>query len=663
MRFTYTSRLSETQYTRRAAQAVRLVCAVFLCAALPAFAQTPHNPGELSAHLYERFTDAGLSPQKQLLAGPSSDGFPFNIVFDTQPDFGTAEQDTLIIQICQEDALPLFDRLCALISRALQVQKRVQIICTTLDYPVLPQQEQEPRGSLHAISQLENQNNICALLLIPRSTLSDTTRRTQPLILPGAGGQASPQWLLDMLQFYGTRSYLLLYRQNMISANERLALFLNSSIPAAGIVYDAANQEQTADMFSHLEQVINTFEIPDNALWDRHYDRVPVQSVNLIIPEHNQVRLFIVIITVSLFVLCGFTFLFGKNIYQNTKDFLRTWYLIPGTIAATALMLKAGQAVSGMILPASTSPFLFIVFKIIFAVLFVTLCFIILLKLHLPVSQVVYGVMMSMPAPLNIFIFAAFDISFVYLFAIEYIIAAIAGYARRFVPLVAAEIALVLPFLPYIRDVIAYPNTAFLEKVADASFAGNLLLACILLPMLIMWLKLQIRITVFLQGRNISIKPVIAITVLTMICSAAFAWIYLSSPRFQTLTQQTSRFAAVEQENPEHYEASITASETFFLELRTVQLSFTASAPIIRCDIHVISDSGTPVYSSDYPIAVDKQRVSFLLPEYPPEPLQITYTANETEDMYVSAVFYLQKDDTTAAMVEKQLFIPGKSQP
>ena len=642
----------------------QLVCFCLLLCVQLFFLQAEKNPRELSAELYHQFQDAGLSPAKQLLAGTASGDFPFNIIIDTHPGFFSERQNILILQICQEDIPPVFEQICELMKNAQQAKSRIQLVCTALDYPVLPEPEAVSlRGTTECISQIENPDTACALLFIPSDRMTETVKRSDTVeILPGAGRQAAPKWLLDMLPFGRVRSYLLLYRQNAITSNPRLASFLTNNIPAVGVIYNTDNPQQSQDFFAKLNSFILSFELPDNRTWDRHYDRVPLHSVEITILEKNQVRLFIIIITLSLFFLCGFSFFFGKNTYQNRKDFFHTWYLIPLTIIITALMLEAGQKCSQIILPESLSLYLFIIFKIVFAALLVTLFFIILLKLHLPVSQVIYGVIMSLTTTLNIFIFSSIDVSFVYLFTIEYIIATIAGYAKRFVPLVLSEIILVLPFVSYLQDIINYPNSKYLAQIANASFLGNILLACILLPILIMWLKIQIRITIFLKGKNISLKPLIFITAGTMAAVAVITSLYFSNPRFNITDVPQSHFLAIEENQNTEYTAEIQAAEDFFLELRTIQLSLSASLPIIRCDISVTSASGTPIYDSEYPVSVGRQQVSFLLPEYPPSPFHLAFTANETEDLSVTAVFYLEKDSTTAVKIQKELFIPGKTQ-
>ena len=147
--------------------------------------------------------------------------------------------------------------------------------------------------------------------------------------------------------------------------------------------------------------------------------------------------------------------------------------------------------------------------KIIISLLFLFFISFAQIIFKFPLSTFIYGYLGSFIAFINIFVFTFIDISLFIPFSFEFLIILITSSFKKRKNLFLTIALMVLPFLPY----LLFTDGAILNNIfriaSRTSFIGNVLLALLLIPFQIVWIKILIRMKHFGKQKGVTFKRIL----------------------------------------------------------------------------------------------------------------------------------------------------------
>lgn len=632
----------------RAKLLIPIICTLLF----PLYAAEPTGSA-LSVTIENNLTKKGFVCARTSLAATAQDDFPFNVEVycaSSAPKAQTADaptqdrRNTIIFSFLQEDAYAHFDA----ITDFLQSLTKTALVCNV--FVLFAAQDQSPfnpaLSGTGVFAQDFDENDRAAAITV---RFSDATA-----IQTGNAGTMTPLWLTQQLTaaFDGAavpytypHRFTALYRAGFLRGEQRMATFIRNGIPAAAVTLSHDDDIRALQFF--CEQ----FSADGTEWWDNHYIflRLPAPFKNLWIGEQFFFLFCMILGTLFLLILCSFSFV-GKNGADYKQDFKRSWYLIPLTIAVTYGAFWLGQTCCAHVsLLVRATPIVQFGIKLIFALLFISVLFAVQQSLRVSSIQFTHGYFIYLVGISNIFIFTAVDISFFALFLVEYLLIYIARKATRIVPLGISVFLMLLPFVPYVYDLLKKGYYVDLQPLVFSPPLYNLLLSMLVFPFLIMWLRMLVRMefyaatshfslkTMLLQG-SLSTGVLIVLTVLGMVGISVFSR--------QTLHR--TPFAPVQSVNENRYTFEITATKDAFQGMTTRHVTIASKAAAAHYDITLSSESSVPLYDStyDYTVNEETQTATFTVPDYPPQTMTIDYAASSADDatFFVTAWFPTDQD-------------------
>lgn len=672
-----------------------IVLLIFLSSGI-FFAQSSGHR-ELSNQLYDFFQQEGFRPQRQLLA--NSNQFPYSILLDFNQKKIEENQEIqrLIIALAQETAQECLDEVLALARLMEKADSEVPLTLALLAneiYPFPSVFKKTDSSAIAAKASVENQwhptgsqillENIytpdaCALIMLDGTA----SQFDQATVVFGADGILTPLWLIQQVPLPISQDSLITYRLNLAEDNPALIPFFQSGMATVAISFNSSEQEQRQEVFAALETMTENFSV-EESLSANSKNYIVLHFVdNIWIGEQFSILVYLFISILVLAIISGFSFL-GKKGAIHRQSFFKIWYLIPITIFLSTFFLWVGQLVAGKLVqtvPENTVIILGI--KTLFSFIAVSLPFIFHLKLRLPIVQFAYGYLLTIVVAMNIFIFASIDLVLLFIFVLEYIIIYFSRLAKRLIPLIVASLIMLLPFIPYAVNILAYASRDKLLHLVQTGILGNMLYACILIPFQIMWLRIMVRIDIFGTNRHISpIKIIIAtigvmgIMVLCIVGTLFFASLALDRAiSGNELKQQPLRpyfYQLVEAPVPEKLHASVERKS--YLELQSVEVRIDSPVPVVRYEVSVTSENPIPVYDSPISFITVQNTIQsgnhsetegstatthFLIPDFPTNTTSFEYTADGDMPQNIKVLLYLQVAPQQACLVERNFFLPA----
>lgn len=690
------------------------LCFFFIvCAACFSLTKESVHAREISNTLYENLLHRLMQPQKQFLTGTENPALPFSIIVDFDsagnipaavgepvadannadtdtvitadiPGMGTEQsQDTagwntppqIVLSIPQEMAVVMDTGFYTLLEifRDSDIPVSVRILLTAGDFPLLetPGRDLIPTGTGIFLSETEPTANTAVLVFSP----PDSGSPDRPVLIPGSGGYMSPLWLIRQIQLDMPRNSLLSYRLNLAPEDSRLRAFLEEGFAAAAVRFNPSDLAQVQTVQETVLQTIYNFVPNNNPNLDTGNYLLIETPRKIWIPEYILVVVYIITAALVTAASCGFS-ITGKKSGTRKQDLAHVWYLIPITILLSALSLYGGQHIA-LALSGSTgnSPFSVLIIKTFCSFFFVSLLFIAQVQFRVPVSQVVYGYLLSLVAVLNIFIFTSFDIVLLVVFLAEYFIIVLARITRRLVPLIVSACLMFIPFIPF---AVAIWNNLAPEKIMTLTQpgpAGNILYACILVPFQIMWLRILVRMNIYGKTRKIPRRKALITTGIIIIGLLIFIAGSFSAASWyleQRSLQQTAFFDTSpvpyqdiiqNQSFPASYEVQI--QRTPYLKLQTIRLSMSVPDVVLRYDVSVSAPAAFPVYDAEIPydtVETDNGTTAFfLIPDAPASDLSFAYTAPAEYEQYITVKIYTQDSGGTVQEYTRNIILPAVS--
>ncbi|MGI5173652.1 hypothetical protein H0R92_08635 [Treponema sp. OMZ 840] len=623
-----------------------------------------------SDFLYDFFEKSGFKPEKQLLQNTLSYEFPYNVVIALNKE---KDKKKLIIAIPQQDIKTAVPVLTAFIQKltAENFDYRIDFVFTANDYSPVPTADElnagtyYNAGSLSYIENLETKENTAAFLirLQTDTVFSHPKRKNGTEIIPGGRGEYGTGTLIPRplftlitdafykadINYYIKDSFLSLYRLGLTQSDPLISTWLTAHIPA---VMFKTNAEHPNYLLNGIEQCIRQYASLQTVGTETHYSIFRIFNRTLWISEKTYIVFLSLAAALTLCLFFIFSFIRGAHRYIHREEFFKTWYLIPLTIGVTALLLFFAQFITAQIIGSRTDAALFFLsVKTVFAVTFFVFGFFPLIYyiFKLPLTGFIYGYLLSVAGFLNIFLFAAIDITLILLFIFEYIIIYISRTMRKVFPLIGCMIFMLLPFAPFINALTGFNSELCFRFISGARFGYNILFAAILLPFLIMIVRILIRFKLW-KRRGSEAKSKIRM-------HAVFAAVFFVC--FFTVTFAVSFVLRSVYKNKNASQPIETKAVSLIPE-RIVQfersiftLKLSSKLPVIRYRIEVRSQTVLPVLESNYPYDMFLKPFTavFALDDYPPEPFTLSFSAQGINNTVCAVTAYIKTE--TGIQTEK----------
>lgn len=645
----------------------KLFTVLFVAFFLPTLIQAQSSKGiVLSNNLFTSFESANMSPQKQEIINGGEGQFPYSILVSANSSSTSPSNEyTLTIAIPQEMAFRIIDSLIPLIQQLKDsvLPVNVLFLLQADEFSRLPKEYTDniPYGTKAFLDKTSE--NMAAVILMPHGK----TQKDEVSLVFGAEGRITPQWLLKQSPINLSYSSLLTYRLNLNPTDNRLSAFFEQGIPCFGIQFDSSSSQQVKTVCEGIKNLALNFST-ENKETENNSNFIFLSFLNsktIWISERTLLIIYLLIATFVLFVASGFS-LFKKNSLSKQRDFLKIWYLIPITILVSSVSLYLGQLIAlGISNHIQLSPFFILSIKTFFSFLVVSLLFAVLVHFDIPMSQVVYGYLLSLISIMNIFVFTMIDIILLSMFLLEYLIIYITRISRRTIPLFISTLLMLLPFIPYIVNIWQNAAPEKITPLIVGNFGKNILYACIIVPFQIMWLRILIRLnvlgksknfssfkiyglaTVFLLGMIISIISLLALT-------SSFVAPKKTDSEIDDFSNKTI-LTVVEQDN---LPVNFYTKHHNYLDLKDVQVFVDSELPVLKYQIEIASKDGFPLYTSTFPYEIISQeevsKAFFSMPYEPANKTSFLYTAKTDKEQILTATIFVQLDETTAAKVIKQ---------
>ncbi len=480
------------------------LCPVFLFVLiffmLPLFSTDNFSGQKICDEVQKKLITAGFTPHNTNLISPAAGNFPYSISLEFSSASGDAidgaedYRSNRVLVIGQNDFLEHTDRIIPLLN---VLAEKKHAFPVTVFFPPdgskILDKSTSITGSDTFVKRIENPDSTMALII----RFSDIN---PSILFSGSSKDVSPLWLVQMVSdafnqnnadyILPAGTFLTLYRFGLLRNDPIAHSFFSEGIPAATVIFSP-----NANCKDIIASFIDNFDCKKTAEWDRHYVFLHAAKHTFIINETAMVRALIAAAFLTLFILCAFSFLSGKHVHEYSLDIRSLWYLPLLTVFISFISLRLGQLLS---LPAAKlfhlSPILqlYVSFQISFFIISLFYYFIVITaEGHNPYSYKFYVILSSL---LNIFIFSALDISFLPLFATEYVLAIISRPARRTLPLLITEMLLFLPFLPYLVIIWQYMDLQKFSEFIEGGFVKNIFLSFAIQPFYLMWLTILSRI-------------------------------------------------------------------------------------------------------------------------------------------------------------------------
>ena len=643
----------------------KLLCSVIL--SLAALAHASHaeelSGSALSAFVEKTLSKSGIKAEREPLSKTGSDVFAYNVrakIHGKSDKARTLEEiaagdaqelrDTVILCFTQEDFVAHQEKIIPLLEH---IKKSDTPCAVHALFSALDGNERFAIGSRMAAQNFDDAGRACALLFSfngdgPTSVQNGSTRNVTPLWLYERVIRSFKQ---SGIAFSFPGNMISLYRIALLDGEKRMDAFAQSGIPSVFITFrDDGGLESVHDF-------LDKYDSEGTNVGDTHYFYVPFPS-GFFIGETALVRLVLIIGTMSLFLLCAFSFS-GKYGAAMKRDFLRTIYFLPLMLAFYAGSFCAGQVAARQIgVPLDLNPILLLALKFFVAIVIVIALSALFHRLKISIATFTFAHAVVFVAIANIFIFSLFDILFFIPFTIEFIIIYLSRSVRKSPFLLLVLILMILPFDPYVRMLFRGASDEALMLFSLSSLKGNALLALGLFPFMIQLQKILFRLFIYADEKSYPAKK--SIVRIFLPSAAGFLLVYAALTQaaqasYRLKTRGTAQTAmTVREEAAESLSASITQSE--FQGVRSNHLVINSSQDAFRYNVRVESKGEVPVYDSFYDFFSNGDAASFIIPDFPPKKITIDFTSSATSLIKIT-VTALYKTEFEGEFVRQSIYI------
>lgn len=611
---------------------------LFISSSLPLNAQDLHGK-DLSEFIYSRI---GNNSEKQFLVSSGANDFPYNVIAHIH---SSKEFNKKIIFAFKAEDFESHELFFVELSKALKKTKKhcnIDMIWTIGDYEHWDDQTYTS-GIATYISKIKETNGLCAVNI---KFIEDRAK-----IIPGSGGDVSPSWLLKLASdsFYKSKlPYNIkggvissLYRINALVEDASTGLFIQERIPSIGIELNNQDFEKSEEKWQKEIQALcslaENYNPEQSEYWDRHTNQLSIGPRTFWLDEKFTVISFSIIIFLSLFIICEFSFAFKRQKINFVEGFKSLWYFIPLCAIVTFLCFLAGQFVSmAIVRNFRINPFSAISIKLFVAFFLYSSASLVFIYFEKNISDRVYSFLQLISALLNIFIFSTIDISLFYLFAIEYILVNISRYSKKLIYLELSFLMMLVPFVPYGYQIVLYAKPQAIIAFLSVTPKFNVFFALGFLPFILMWMRILARIneknSKSHSKKRWIVQNVLALFCVSMVFAITLVFFSMSVPhRYRTgNVRQHHANEIIDEENL----INISFNDSVFFGETTRSLQIDLERECINCSVILSGTKRLPVLYSqwDYKSDINSLTNYFQLPVYPSRKMRFNYiSSNETD--------------------------------
>lgn len=465
-------------------------------------------------------------------------------------------------------------------------------------------------------------------------------------IIPGGSKEISPAWLVKDIMNSATESsytsdipsnFVLLYRNNLINEDNEVSTFLENGIPAIGIEY---NDYPSLFLLQNLSA-----SLKDNKPfeWEKHYAYFHFYSKPQFINEITLIILYLSFVSICLAILSFMIFLKNEKNEKKVHKLQSTWYFSFFVILITFVFLTVFQKFFSSI---SESGALCFLGKTIFTLIIVFSILIIQMNFNFKISNRASAYYLIIFASINLILFSVIDISLIFIFFEEFIIAYICKNVTKGWLQHLFSFMLTLPFLPIIYSIIKYTDPQILYELSKASPAGNFLTSLILFPIIVQWSRLVKNQKIFKEDSDHTLKYFIFKSALTiagtsfiLVLTFIGIWHTAKNAYKINLTPIPQEKIIIQESNAPDFTATL--KQSGYNEFRIWNLNLESSEKIIRYNVYAQALNSVPVYGSNFNYEfINQNKIFFSIPDYPSEKLTISFRAEPTDEIKITVIAY-----------------------
>jgi len=326
----------------------------------------------------------------------------------------------------------------------------------------------------------------------------------------GGRGIQSPYWMIDRIttSLNATDIFFLvrgnenqIFRVGLTSERTIIEPYLDSGYPAISFEgeYEALDPMEQANWVFSFDLFFASFlegfrdGIPES--WDRHYLFFQARGFYLSISEKTYVTLLICVLSAMLL----YGLVFTRRLRKYLRILLRSFWSLPAMLAFIfGLLLLASWAIEAVLavrnMPSlwEELPLLFLAFKITvpLLVLFILLSF--LHRMPIPRRGSFYSAAALLFLLIDIVVLAVVDISFTYYFLWAFAFALLFSITANRTLKVLLFLAAPYWIVKTVFELFTLPRLEFCRVLLLSKVNGNLLIAAILLPFVLMFIRLRL---------------------------------------------------------------------------------------------------------------------------------------------------------------------------
>jgi hypothetical protein len=504
----------------------------------------------------------------------------------------------------------------------------------------------------------------------------------------GANNVIAPYWLIDLC-FESLRDVGLpagvrareiqILRLGGMDAELPIKPYLENEYPAVLLGDSGDNQVQSEenmtvdDFLGKFSRFFSLFveskQEEYRNEWDRHYLFFQLGDATFIVREFQ----YIVFFTALLSFLLLFALVFRTRIVRYRNILIRNlWMLIVLFLFVFSFLLIATLFVEVLSMVRNlptlwrTVPTLFFGLKISFALFLFFLVYWIVRRIPFPIEKSFYSAGAIFLLLLGTIIISFFTISLSYYFFWALLWAFLFTLWRRRVFKIIALIISPLWLLLALFDILTVPSLVLVRYIIFSRFYGNLLIALMLLPFILMIIRIEFfsryhkrakerqfvfLFTTMLGGVTAAfsiylfsfmpytsenpqpvfaaeqINPEIGQRLLSVSSPAPLTGVELISPDYRDVTAERTRQFSVESDViPSLVDVSTETSS--FLERQYVEITVQSVGSIRSLSVTLHSDERIILFDSNFPFSLNPHTNSaeIYIGENPPNPLTFTFT-------------------------------------
>lgn len=645
-----------------------LILLAFFC--VQVHAQEEIHGRQLCDAVFNFLAETELIPEAVPLVADGTNLFPYNITA-TFPHKTTTEtksindRKTLLLAFTQEDTYAHQNIISNFIKTVSAIKTNPNLIFL-FSYGDAYYERDTISGTEIFASNYDDTEDI-AVVCISFSNDNKTS------ITPGGSGDIAPKWLTayaaNALNNSGIQFdinggvFISFYRIGKIATDNRTSRFLAHEIPAVGMTF--GKNEDTIRIALSLETFIKQYKTENTVEWERHYFPFKFSDNFILIGEKIIVLVFIGIA----FLAMGFL-LFSSLIKTKRKItigyYIRILYALIPTLAISAAALQFSQPIVRFIENSFTiSEYLSFAIKISISFVAIIFLFDFSSRFLGRLYETDYWSLIAIVAIINFFIFSLIDISFFFIFGFELLIIYISRSVHRPLRLLFMFFLMALPFLLLAHQISQFAYKNVLGNIIYATHIYNAMIAMILYPFQLQWLRVIISMYGEQNRKNSVKKHFFRKQLFLLLVPAISFFAIIVATSF--ITNSSGMFHEAEQRETIRYVTDdypkITTVDRFFFDetFRTLEIDLGAEA--FSCDITLEGKEFMPVIYSENEFTGNTSNMTcqFITPTWPPRNLSFRYIAGNDDITIINVNAKYRDNNMTIIRTKEQTIITEKN--